>query len=148
MATSVERDDISEADELIVIRRFRDLPDALLAKGSLDSAGIDSTLADDNTIRMDWLWSNLLGGIKLLVDKKDIEAATEILDQPISPSLDLENTEVYQQPSCPNCQSLDVTFQELYKPIAFGSLFINFPLPVHRSGWRCHACKHEWQDSE
>ena len=56
-----------EKRNLILLRQFRDLPEALLAKGSLDSAGIETFLADDNTVRVDWLWSNLLGGIKLLV---------------------------------------------------------------------------------
>jgi len=136
----------AQADDFVVIRRFRDLPEALLAKGSLTSSGIETTLVDDNTIRMDWLWSNLLGGIKLLVDRKDAEAATEVLDGPISAALELEDEQVYPQPRCPNCQSLDVSFQELYKPIAFGSLLINFPLPVHRRGWRCQSCRHVWQE--
>lgn len=139
---------IEQPRDLIVIRRFRDLPEALLAKGSLDSSGIESFLLDDNTVRIDWFWSNLLGGIKLLVDTKNVEAANEILRQPISEELELEGTEVYRQPHCPNCQSLDVNFQELYKPIAFGSLFVNFPLPVHRRGWICHACRHDWWDEE
>ena len=50
--------------KLVTLRQFRDLPAALLAKSVLDSAGIECFLADENTIRMDWLWSNLLGGIK------------------------------------------------------------------------------------
>jgi hypothetical protein len=138
--------DAAQAEDFVVIRRFRDLPEALLAKGSLDSSGIESILVDDNTIRMDWFWSNLLGGIKLLVVRKDAEAATEVLDGPISAALELEDEQFYRQPRCPNCQSLDVSFQELYKPIAFGSLLLNFPLPVHRRGWRCQSCRHEWQE--
>jgi hypothetical protein len=53
--------------DLLTIRQFRDLPEALLAKSVLESAGIECFLGDDNLIRMDWLWSNLLGGIKLRV---------------------------------------------------------------------------------
>jgi hypothetical protein len=67
---------------LFLLRQFRDLTEALLAKGSLDSAGIETFLADDNTVRVDWLWPNLLGGIKLLVDAENAEAADEILNQP------------------------------------------------------------------
>ncbi len=43
-----------ELRRLITIRKFRDLPEALLAKGSLESAGIDAVLTDDNMVRMDW----------------------------------------------------------------------------------------------
>jgi hypothetical protein len=52
---------------LVTIRRFRDVPNALLAKSVLDSAQIQCFLSDENAIRLDWLWSNALGGIKLLV---------------------------------------------------------------------------------
>jgi hypothetical protein len=60
-------EDIMEWDDLVVVRQFRDLPEALSAKGSLESAGIKGVLVDDNMVRMDWFISNLLGGIKLCV---------------------------------------------------------------------------------
>jgi hypothetical protein len=131
----------------VTIRRFRDLPEALLAKGSLESAGIRCALADDNMVRLDWFISNLLGGVKLQVAPEDATAATEILDQPIPEEFDTEGTGDYRQPKCPNCQSLDVTFEELNKPIAYASAFIGFPLPIHRSAWKCHACGREWDDN-
>jgi len=137
-----------EKRNLILLRKFRDLPEALLAKGSLDSAGVESFLGDDNTIRVDWLWSNLLGGIKLLVDAENAETANEILNQPIPENFDIEGVEDYQQPHCPRCQSLDVSFEELYKPIAYGSLFVGLPLPIHRKGWICQSCRHTWQEDE
>ncbi|HET8827600.1 MAG TPA: hypothetical protein VFM77_20840, partial [Terriglobales bacterium] len=51
-----------EKRNLVLLRRFRDLPEALLAKGMLESAGIPCFLADDNMVRLDWFISNLLGG--------------------------------------------------------------------------------------
>ena len=66
---------------LVMVKRFRDLPEAQIAESILDSAGIDCFLADENTIRMDWLWSNLLGGFKLMVRPEDLDAATQLLDQ-------------------------------------------------------------------
>ena len=65
---------------LVMVKRFRDLPEAQIAESILDSAGIDCFLADENTIRMDWLWSNLLGGFKLMVRPEDLDAATQLLD--------------------------------------------------------------------
>ena len=52
---------------LVTIRQFRDLPEALLAKGSLESAGIECFLRDDNLVRLDWFISNFVGGVKLCV---------------------------------------------------------------------------------
>src|SRR2546423_2843478 len=57
----------AELREMTTVRRFRDLPEALLAKGSLQSAGIECLLVDDNIVRTDWFWSNAVGGIKLQV---------------------------------------------------------------------------------
>src|SRR5882672_7722622 len=67
--------------ELVTIRKFRDLPEALLAKGRLESSGIESFLADDNMVHMDWLISNLLGGVKLKVEAANAEIANEILNE-------------------------------------------------------------------
>jgi len=65
----------------VMIRRYRDLPEATIAKTILDSAGIESFLAEENIVRLDWFYSNLVGGIKLLVRAEDADAARELLDQ-------------------------------------------------------------------
>src|SRR6266436_5045925 len=54
------------SDPPVMIRRYQDLPEALLSKSILESAGIEGFLADD-LVRIDWFYSNLVGGIKLLV---------------------------------------------------------------------------------
>src|SRR5882724_7495301 len=58
-------EDVFEERDLVPIRRFRDLPEAQLARGSLESSGIECFLTDDNMVRLDWFISNLLGGVKL-----------------------------------------------------------------------------------
>lgn len=150
---AVEIDD-TPADEyffeernLVSIRRFRDLPEALLAKGSLESSGIECFLADDNMVRMDWFISNLLGGIKLAVNQDDVEAATAILDEPVPETLDVEGVGEYQQPRCPDCQSLDVNFEQLSK-IAYPSAWLGLPMPLHDKAWTCRSCGHKWQNQE
>ena len=135
-----------EMRELITIRQFRDLPEALLAKGSLESAGIECFLADDNLVRMDWFISNFIGGIKLNVRAMDVENARAILDDPILEGIYVQGIGLYEQPRCPRCQSLDVNFQELDAPIAYMSAFLRLPMPVQRPGWRCHGCDAEWKD--
>lgn len=131
----------------ITIRRFRDLPDALLAKSILDSASIECFLADENVIRMDWLWSNLLDGIKLWVRPSDIDAV-ELLDQDCLETFDVEGFGEYKQPRCPNCQSFDISFRELIKRVAYGGILLfGFPFPLKRDGWKCHSCGHSWEGS-
>jgi hypothetical protein len=133
-----------EQRSLVTLRSFRDLPEALLARGMLDSSVIDSFLADDIMVRMDWFISNLLGGIKLRVSPDDLAAATEVLDQPVPEGFEVDGVGEYQQPRCPKCQSIDVAFEELNKPIAYGTAWIGFHLPIHRKLWNCHACGHSW----
>jgi hypothetical protein len=65
----------------VMIGRYRDSPEALVAKSMLDSAGIESFLTDENLVRMDWFYSNLVGGIKLMVREEDAETARKVLEQ-------------------------------------------------------------------
>ena len=135
-----------EVRELVTIRQFRDLPEALLAKGSLESAGIECFLADENLVRLDWFISNFIGGIKLNVRAADAENAQRLLDEPILEGLYVQGVGLYEQPRCPKCQSLDVNFQELDRPIAYMSAFLRVPMPVQRPAWHCHSCDAEWED--
>jgi hypothetical protein len=88
LTVSSPEPDEREKSELVAIRRFRDLPEALLAKGLLESAGIECFLADDNMVRLDWFISNAIGNMRLQVRKDDAEAAIEILDQPVSEDME------------------------------------------------------------
>jgi len=138
-------EDIMEWDDLVMIRQFRDPPEALLAKGSLESAGIEAILVDDIMVRMDWFISNLLGGIKLCVRQADEEAALNALEQPTPATIEVEGVGSYQQPSCPRCHSLDVTFEALNRTVAYGSAWLGIPFPLRRKRWKCNACGHIWK---
>ncbi len=134
--------------KLVMIRQFRDLPEALLAKGSLESAGIECFLRDDNLVRLDWFISNFVGGVKLCVKPEDVQNALKLLNEPILEGMYVQGIGLYEQPRCPKCQSLDVNFRELDRPIAYLSAFLKVPVPLQRKGWRCHDCDAEWEDEE
>jgi hypothetical protein len=129
-----------------MLRRFRDIPEALLAKGRLESFGIAAVLADENMVRMDWFLSNLLGGVKLLVDAEDFTEASRLLNEPVPEQLNVEGVGEYLQPRCPQCNSLDVAFDELNKKVSYTTAWLGLPLPVSDSGWQCHACGHRWDE--
>jgi hypothetical protein len=135
-----------DLQQLVTVRQFRDLPEALLAKGCLESVGIECFLGDDNLVRLDWFISNFIGGIKLKVSVADAENAQKILDEPILEGMYVQGVGLYEQPRCPKCQSLDVNFQPLDRPIAYMSAFLRVPLPVQRPGWHCRSCDAEWND--
>ena len=57
------------------------MPAVFIEKSVLENAGIQCFLQDDNVVRMDWFWSNAMGGIKLLVREKDAEDAEKVFSQ-------------------------------------------------------------------
>gem|GEM_PF-6568602 len=73
-----------EFPSVLTLRQFLTVQEAVMAKSILDSAGIESFLADENVISMNWLWSNALGGVKLQVRKTDVAVASELLEQTLS----------------------------------------------------------------
>src|ERR1700685_2488162 len=70
-----------ELPRIVTVRQFLTVQEAVMAKSILDSAGIESILADENVISMNWLWSNALGGVKLQVRETDVAVASELLGQ-------------------------------------------------------------------
>jgi len=136
-----------ENERFVVLRRYRDMPDAFLFSSILDSAGVEFYLADENTIRMDWSWSNFLGRIKLCVRKGDADEASSLLKQGVPEKFDVEGVGEYQQPRCPICQSLSVSFRGLNKAVDYSRALLGGPRPLHRSLWECEACGHQWPES-
>jgi hypothetical protein len=137
---STAPDQKMELRELLTIRRFRDVPEALLARSILESAGIECILGDDNLVRIDWLLSNLLGGIKLRVRQEDAMVAAQLLDQSAPQESMVHGEGEDQQSSCPNCQSLEVSPHEVPDLRRSGS-------PGTCGGFKCQSCGFEWLDS-
>jgi len=130
----------------VVVRRYRDLPEASIAKSILDSADIESFLVDDNIVRLDWFYSNLVGNIKLLVSQEDAEVAEKLLSEGVPERFETDKAGEYQQPRCPSCQSWDVTLDGLDKRLTYAFLFFGLPVQVPNHGWKCHSCGHEWAE--
>jgi hypothetical protein len=79
-----------EAPGPIMVGRYRDSGEAMIAKSMLDSAGIECFLGDENLVRLDWFYSNLIGGIKLMVREEDAETARKLLEENIPEKFDAE----------------------------------------------------------
>ena len=133
-------------DALITIYAFRDLPQALLAQGKLESEGIESTLADDNVVRMDWFWSSAMGGVKLQVAPADAERAVQVLSEEIPPSVNVDDAGEFVQPACPKCGSLDVRFDAPLHGMQLAALCVAaVPLPAGKERWICDSCGTQWE---
>ena len=55
--------DVESDRQMVTIQSFRDLSEALLAEGMLNSAGIECVLVDDNAGRILGFISDVIGGI-------------------------------------------------------------------------------------
>src|SRR5437868_15495322 len=62
-----------EYRNLVTLRRYRDLSEAIVARAVVESAGIFCFLKDENLVRLDWQMSNLIGAIRLQVAAADVE---------------------------------------------------------------------------
>jgi hypothetical protein len=67
-------------DDLVTVASFDDAVSARLAFNHLREAGLPAVLMDENTVAMDWLLSNAIGGIKIQVNPKDATAARQLID--------------------------------------------------------------------
>lgn len=71
-----------ESETLVTIGQFRETAEAELARGRLDSAGIESFLVGENTAM---LYGTGLGGLLLQVKPKDEADARSLLADPGDP---------------------------------------------------------------
>ncbi len=133
---------------LVTVARYRDLAEALLVQGKLESAGIESELTNAETIRTDWLLSNAIGGVGLQVNEDDLDAAQTLLGQSIPESIsDEASGETYDQPRCPRCSSLDVQYGRRNNGVFISWIALGLPLPIFgKLRWECSACGAEWID--
>ena len=133
---------------LVTVRRYRDLTEAFLGRSLLESAGIAAWIADEHLVRMNWFFSNLVGGMRLQVDERDEAAACEILEQDVPPTIEYGQEEPYVQPTCPKCGSAEITLGDgTERGRSFVALYaLSIPVPPRKAAWHCEACGTEWVD--
>lgn len=135
----------STEDELVTVASFRDLTEALIAKGQLDAAGIECFLADDNIVRMDWFWSNLMGGVKLNVPASQADAAVALLNGEGETLAD-----EMAAPVCPKCGSSQIGIVDPDKGVRLGALWLlGLPTPrISPVQWKCGECGAAWVEDD
>ncbi len=138
--------------------------DADVAETSLDAAGIEAFLDDENYVRLNWFYSNALGGVKVRVREEDAGEAADILDGASDVGEPEEETEPPAAPEiCPACGSDDTAFVPKWRiflalailavgtALAIGeaqSIFFFIPalflLTLIWRPRRCNSCEERW----
>ena len=135
---------------LVTVRRYRDLAEAYVGRSLLESADIPAWVADENLVRMDWFYSNLVGGMRLQVDERDQAAAREILEERAPETITYGEEEVYVQPTCPKCGSTEITLgggTERGRSLV-ALYFLAIPVSPIEAAWHCEACGARWAASD
>jgi len=151
----IEEEDDPVVDEenpdLATVGRYRDSPEAFVARAVLEGAGIECFLRDETTVGLDWLLSNAVGGMRLQVAAKDEAAARDVLSQPAPEMFATDSGEEFVQPVCPRCDSMDIVANDPDRKVMAVSMLVAIPIPHRRpSGaeWRCMTCGCVWADDE
>ena len=140
---------LPEYRNLTTLRQYRDLSEAIVARGALESAGIFCFLKDENLVRLDWQVSNFIGGIRLQVASSDVPQAEAILAQPAPAAFEIPDQPGFQQPRCPRCTSTDIAWQRRGRKAALLSLYLfSLPLPRGSEAWTCSSCGLRWTSDD
>ena len=127
--------------EFITIHSYDNYISAHIAMGRLEEDNIQCWLKDENTVTIDPILTNAIGGIKLMVASLQAERAISILRK-------LENEHKALHP-CPECNSLNIELVSTPRRAAnwvsalFGFLFTSYAMPVEKV-MHCFDCGHEF----
>lgn len=132
--------------ELVTIATFDDPHFAHIARSRLESENIQAVLDSEFHVAMDWLITNAVGGVKLVVHRRDAEEAFRILNETAAPIAQNEVVnEEERESGCPKCGSKEFFKERLKRKLSLWSLLLlSIPLPF-RSRWLiCGACDNRW----
>lgn len=134
-------------DKIVVFETFYNPIEANIVKSRLMDADIQCFLSDENTIIMNPLYTQALGGVKLHLFERDVDLARSILGETI-PVLETSEEEKGEY-VCPKCGSRNVGYVQATKR-RFGILtmlvsiaFLVYPFHVKKV-YHCFNCLHEY----
>ena len=126
---------------LITVASFSKPEEAHLLRMRLEAGGVPAYVQNENLIQMDWLYSNLLGGVEVQIAEEDAERAREIVNDVPEEALPGD------RPVCPSCSSLNTAPDELPRRLSFASfIVIGFPLLFGKHRWKCADCGKTWNE--
>jgi Putative prokaryotic signal transducing protein len=123
---------------LIVLRSFPNSLEAHMAKAQLAAEGIEAVLHDEHIVALNWLYSDAMGGIKLLVLAEDVAAARECLN---AVGVRATTNEVEPDMICSHCGGQLGPLVKHQSAFALTWLLKGFPLWPIRFSRNCTVCK-------
>jgi len=117
--------------------------EAEIVKSLLASEGIPAVLLDSETVNMNWLWSNAVGGVKVQVPLESLDRAREVL----SSHLDGDSPE--DPITCPRCHNTHIRLQIRGRRWTFLTwLLCGIPLIWPSRRLFCSRCGYRWREDK
>ncbi len=134
------------ASEWVEAENFPTPIDAQVAKARLEAHGIAAAVFDAE-LANSWVYTNALGGVRLMVAPQDLEAARKVLaeNDPVEASVVADDEVISDDASfCPRCHSKDVEIESAGRSPSgwLGGLMTGLFGP--RRMLRCRNCGHAW----
>lgn len=130
----------------ITVASFSQPVEAHLARTQLEADGITCVVSDEYLVRMDWLLSNAIGGVKLKVLAWEADRAKEIL-RPRPHLVVVADSESEHEMICPRCRCDDVYYTRYSRRIAgVFIMLLGFLVPWRDRRWTCKQCGYAWKE--
>lgn len=137
-------------ESLVKIAEFRDVIMADLTRSKLESEGIKAYIFNDKLVSINWVLSQAVGGVRVMVAKDDAERATEILARDDSELLAINEAAASEKNElnhvvCEKCGSDNVIRTSSQRRAAALSILLTIPLLFWRKRYKCRSCGHSWR---
>jgi len=124
------------------IRSFDSYIPASMLMQRLEEEGIKVYLQDEHTVTLSPMFSNAIGGIKLMVLDDQLERATELIKK--------YEQDYHVAGACPKCGSLKVQYITLQNTTNWivgiiSWLFSNYAVSV-KQVYHCYECNYEFEN--
>jgi hypothetical protein len=130
--------------------------EAHIAKGYLESNGIETIMKDEMTVQVNNFYSNAIGGVKILVQNSDYEQGIHLLqkggyllgnDATTDYKIELvEKDSLFNKKTCPFCNSENIGRNKkiniLIVPVY---LILGVIFPIYKLSYKCFDCWKEWK---
>jgi predicted RNA-binding Zn-ribbon protein involved in translation (DUF1610 family) len=131
--------------DFVLLNSYNNYVEAHIARGVLEEQGIGCWLKDENTVTIDPILTNAVGGIKIMVSKDNAQRAWEILSQ--------LRKEQKLAVVCPKCGSHNIELVSTPRKAinwlsAISTFFLgDYAIAIDKVN-HCFDCKHEFPEIE
>ncbi len=127
----------------VIVDGFIDVIHAEIVRGRLEVEGIRAILGNRHLASADWLYSQAMGGVQIMVPFEQLQVAREIIAQIDGGDYADADEELKQQDSCNTCGTTLLRKTAASWKFALFSLhlLLPIPLPFRKNVFYCPQCR-------